>query len=952
MNCLSRPIHVGDHFTSLYRGVCTLPNSVRLAGAKLCLLNRPANHKFDRFAVIGIVIVLSVMDSLSAKVSHHVSFRRTNWPDRGSVHIYLSNDGEKQVRLSEIVVNDRLSFNVTESGFVASAELDEIMEDMSGIPPLGKRVPLILRDYLPQNAKPGDVLWYFAPAYNLAPGEISELVIKFSNSPKKPIRIRLCWSDQRVTEVAVDPTPAELWMSAITFEPTYDKLYAYVRNNNATPTKIAHVWVNGKQQAEDSVVFVNRTVPPGGTGMAAVSPRNQLLKGQWVYVLIETADGHGMFGSARALTGFPVYGRGGIIEVAPAGLSYDGVKLKGFGSIEAQRLDLAAERVIRNRCNPGYYAANEYFTFWASQGFIKWGATGLGELTDAARVHFQPSEVQYLGHYNNSDWHYVQAKARYLQQCFAPRPVFGQTVLGHAIMGAGWTSLLAPEEFRLRIYYMVSRAIKGVEYRGAGEQLLLKSTLQERQALATEIGTVNQELMSLRPYLRVADHVEGVAWTSEPLVECATLLAGDKGMVLVLLNHDRQQSWPQNEMFLKNTFFLEPVRSCFTVSVQLPEGLKVVRIVELRGNRRVSIPFRWTGSHIEFDVPSLYATRQYILLPDRKYSRRAPQSPEYPVRKRDGPRAVFLNKQQFLGTLSPSEEPCKAVFVCRNDGNELLKLEYMPQGDRGLSVSPERATVEPQERVSLTVLCTRESAGLLHKIVHFRTTDLDRPSVRLDIGADVRPQMNVSPTELALSKDKKPVGKILVSDNSNKRELKVLRVSSPERRLKIEMKERRQLLVSCPNDVYHKNEVRHYYEITIEPKFEEIEKRVETRVLIETNSGDLGFKSVIIPVAIDVSEDVIAISPPSLLFYTRGRSAIRTIHLTANGRAFDVISATAKHENVTLSVRKSNDKEEYEIVATWNRTEGKGIFKGEINITVVHRGRESVIIVPYSAVVR
>ena len=887
-----------------------------------------------------------------ADVSSHTFFRQTRWPDRGAIHVLLANNGKEVVSLRKIVVDDRLSFTVTNQGFRPYAELDELLADVPGIPSVPNRLPLIERDYLPQNVQPGDVLWYWAPTYTLEPGERTELVIEFSATPTAAVNLGLSWSDGSETRLTVDPQPANAYLSAIAFEPDLRKLYAYVRNNSGAAISVERALVNGQCPDDASTQFVNRIIEPGETGVVALKLIRPLSTGQWTCVQVEMSDGHNIFGTSRALTGFPVIQSGGrVIKPDPGCLSNDGVKLKSFGRIDARRLDICAEKVIANRCKPGYVSDDEYFTFWASQGFIKWAASGLAELTDAASLHLQPSEVRYLGRYSTKDFHYVQAKARYLRECFAPRPVFGHIEVGHASMSGGYVGLLTPEEFRLRCYYMVSRGIKGVLYRCGGGKLEDRCTAQERRALTEEIDVINEELERLRPYLRVAEFVEGVATCTEPQVEPATLLAGDKAIVLLLLNHDRQQSWPQNEMHLKDSFFLEPVRAGFTVSLSVPQGIEIKRIVEIAGDTQFRIPFRFEAGRLAFDVPSLRATRQYILQAENRDGAEALASPEYPVRERDGPKAVFMTKQAFLGVIIPSKEACKAEFRCRNSGNRPLTLEYAPQGDNSTSFAPHRIVVKPDGDVRLTASCLRASLGILHKVFHIRTNDTDRPRIQLHVGAEIRPEVVVAPVNLAISKTSKPTGRLLVSDNSIEG-LRLNRVWSADPRLDIKVKENRTVVANCPMAVYRRNDVRHYYEISVEPDYDQTEDNADASLHLETNSVHPEYARMTVPISIVVHTQAIIASPKSVVFYSNGTKAERRIRLSSRGRSFKVLSVTSEQKNISLSLRESTSQASYEVVATWEPSEEPGIYRGQIKATVVQDGRESVMTIPYSAVAR
>jgi len=472
--------------------------------------------------------------------------------------------------------------------------------------------------------------------------------------------------------------------------------------------------------------------------------------------------------------------------------------------------------------------------------------------------------------------------------------------------------------------------------------------MSEQRNLEKEINTLAKEFDRLRPYLRIAEAVEGLASCSAPLVEPATLLAGDKGMIVILLNHDRQQSWPQNEMFLKDSFFLEPVRWPFSVNVKLPKSLPIVEVLEISGNQCLSIPFKQIENLVTFDVPSLRATRQYILRSDKQPPHNKTDSPEYPISRHNGPKATFLEKQVFLGRVNPSPDGYQAVFFCRNDGNRLLHVEYVSDENTDVSLTPTQVVIKPKDTASLTAHCTADSNPTLHEVIHVKTNDLRRPLIRLDIGAEIVPDVEISPQTLTLdsTKGKMRGGSFVLSDKTGGG-LEIKKIWSLDPRLSFAYGEHYKIAANNAMDVYKRNEIMHWYKVKVEPNFNSIETSFETEVFIETNSQTPQYRKISIPTKLDITTHIIRVIPKSLFFYSKGDNVTKKVRFVSEDAAFEVISIATEHENLLTYAQGMGNKKRYEFFVTFKPTENKGKFQGEISIVINYKGREYSIQVPY-----
>lgn len=916
-------------------------------------MNRKSQRQRRALTHFAILVTMTAIAAprTHASVSSHAVFRQVRWPDRGSVHALLHNRGSVPVRLVKLSLNGQ-TFEPSASGFTVHAHLDELVDDLLGdaigIPHKRSEVrSLLAHEYLPRDTKPGEVLWYWAPTYALKPGDITELVIKFSNTPQERIDIQLLWSDGQETTLAVMPVPTQICLSALAFATSLDTVFAYVHNSSNTPVEADGVWLNGRKMEAERVKTIGFPVAEGSTGAVIMNTSEPLRQGDWCYMLLNTREGDFVFGSARALTGFPVLVlNSGVMNLNQTYSQPDGVSLKGFGDISDARLDVIAERITRNRAAPGFCSGSEYLSLLVSQPFIKYASAICGELVDCASLNLQPSGVRYLGPFNDADAHYVQAKARYLRECFAPRPVFGHIIIAHCYMATNCKGLLRPEELRLRCYYMLSRGIRGILYRDGPPELAQMCTKAEREALKDEMLTLGKEFSQLRPYARIAESAERLATCTEHLVEPAALLAGDRGLVLILLNHDRQQSWPKNEFCMQKSFFFEPVRRPFHVSVQVPQGLIITTVEELKGEERYRVPFAQSGGNIAFDVPGLHATRQYILAATETSCTSTLKSPEYPVRRQHGPKAAFPRKQVFLGRVAPSTEGYKAVFTCHNDGDAPLVIRYRSENSSWASMSPDHALIEPGKSATFTAVCAPVSS-VFHEVLRLDTNDPCCPSIRLDIGGEIVPEIRVSPASVAIYPGALGANIVVLDSTGGKR--RVVKATVTDKRLALAIKEKQYPVDYHPTDVYSARNLRHVYEICVTPDQRVFRGRWQADVVLDTDSRLSEYQRITVPVTI-MGSPVIEARPKSVFLFAGEEQVEQCVRLVPDVNNCVIAAVEADHSFISASVAGQEGNGPLTLNIRCQRNGTRGIIKGAVKITVRCEEAVETITVPYVVV--
>jgi len=643
-------------------------------------------------------------------------FRNSVYRDGGSIRIGLKNKSDRAQKVSSVFVNGKELHVVEEPN---RQEAQKTWQKNGG-------------KYIPSNTKSGDVMWHWLTRKEIPAGEMTELIIKFYRPPIKPMPIRISTNAGELN-LTIEPKIAKAGISSVLFSKDRTKVFVYVENRSHEAIELKNIWLDGVEKTR-KVRFIAPTITSGSRGCLVLALAKPIPKGRRIYLTVGTKSGLKTGCSIRAFSHFSVAEMWKGLIKSPAKFDWDGLNSsKQYTKYPYYKLDVVGYEIIANRSNPDYLKPDQLMYYWSNQGFIKTGVWAFGELVDGARLHLQPCETEYIGAYHSTDHHYVQAKMRFIRNAISPNPVFPQTEVAHALMCYNHQSFLLPKEMRLRVYYMMSRGAKGVLYRCTSGKL--KPTPEERKALEDEMATLSEELLILRPYLRIAEFVDGMAKTSEPLVEAASLMCGDKGLVILLLNHDRQQSWPKNEMYLGKSFWIEPKPDPITITANIPEPIKPKRVLEISGKNVFYIPFKYQNGKLVFSVDGIKTTRQYLVLSEgeRVSDDWLFALPAQNPKKTSGPDVQFNEKQYFWDTVSPNAK-ISHDFAVKNVGNAPLKLT-IKECPSGVNVHLPNKILAPGKSDAVGISCRpnpKESKG--HIVVWLGTNDSNEPKVRLELG--------------------------------------------------------------------------------------------------------------------------------------------------------------------------------------------------------------------------
>jgi hypothetical protein len=800
-------------------------------------------------------------------------------------------------------------------------------------------------NYFPPDVKEGDILWYYFIEPIVRPGRATELIIKFAKSPVKSVDVKIETDEGQILTTVIDPKPTPLSVSFIGFSDDFYKAYIYIRNKGNTDFSINTLGLNSEDINE---VRKGTLIVPHGTKVCLpIKLPIPIRQGKQLYITVGTKEGMRFGTSVRAFKSFPIISQSGPlsgVEFNDDGLDFKEI-VSNYGLVHDQ-FDIVGTRIITDLKDPKYLKHSQMSYYCCNQGLIKYGAPYFGELFDAYLLHTEPSGVDYLGRYNEKDFHYTQAKTRYIKECVEPNRLFAISETAHAY--ADFYKEMVPEEVRLRTYYNISRGAKGLFWRLG---YFGKYAEQSRKLIIQEVARINQELMLLRPLLKIGDNVEGMAETTEPLVEASTVLCGDVGIILILFNHDRSFAWPEYERINKKPFFIVPNMNPFIVTVKLPGGAKVKNLYEV-GGKWQKPEYTIKEEKLSFKIDGIDTTRQFVIdfgyglynldadrddiadivkvmnKPLWKVNKEFPVLPIiYPV---EGPDIQFIEKQYFFGTVDPRQKAIKHSFEFKNAGKSVLKIGNPGDAPSGLKVTIPANETESGESGKVDIEYALSGEDKVDIEFFIPTNDPNEPKIRLQIGGIVRKELSYYPEQLVFDQAKSQKTITVVDNRNGQLEITNVKVSSPEITYKVETTSK--TIIDSHADVFGGERLVKTYKITVGPNQVKLPDKKDQFVEIETNSSHYP----LLEIPIIIPENILVKISPDRFFFgfiKRGNNVSRKIVIQpVHKDKFDITEISSPWGFIVVDKIQLDKGQKYELTAALDAAAPVGAIQGNIKV--------------------
>ena len=209
--------------------------------------------------------------------------------DPGTVHLFLRNDGDKPVRVTQVAVNDvalPAEFLCPELKKLEELALPEFdgLGDTSGTAPTPAE-----SEWREVKVPSARFIWYQALPNPVPPGKVSDVMVKFATCAKRLIKIAAKTSDGQELSRVVQPQPSPFRMTFVGFSDAYDKLYVYLQNDSTKPLTIGRMWLDTTDVTAKSAI-PDPVTAPGAKTCVVITPDMTLSRGQYVAVKVESRE--------------------------------------------------------------------------------------------------------------------------------------------------------------------------------------------------------------------------------------------------------------------------------------------------------------------------------------------------------------------------------------------------------------------------------------------------------------------------------------------------------------------------------------------------------------------------------------------------------------------------------------------------------------------------------------
>jgi len=532
---------------------------------------------------LGLVLLLVVARLGLAEPLHveHEVVTRQAQADNGTAHVYVRNVSGQPVHVES----------------VALVEPD--------VPPAEWLADVAASDETGQSKEP--YLWARSLPNPIPPQGFADLAVKLTHVPRRKITLRIAGQDFETFEQTIERVNDSLNICSVGFPPEMDVVCAYIESRLDEPIILRRVFMNGNE-VTSRVRLPLETIPPRGKALVVISLAEPLAAGSAIFLRVlgePAAEGVTL---VRAFSVFPVTWLDGSVPKGmgstgrPSNIRQGSVSGEGLAGIENIMRCPAHAHGTRPEAAAKFIAAHEklmhdeptipgmiYVCRWEKE--INYFV--FAELGDVVRVMPFAGSASYQPDPLN---HRLQWLIALAVRAAGPRPVHAVVPIRFADSHQ-WERSITPDEVRALVYLSLSRGAKGLCY-GRHDSGL-------SQDAESELLKVTREVDGLRSYLVFA---EPMPWgrTNRPQVEAATLLAGDRAMVLLVINHSFGDF--DNGRVLQ-CVLEDNVRS----EIVLPAGMKVEAIRDVEDDQRVVV-WRQEDDRLFVETQGLRVVRPYLVI--------------------------------------------------------------------------------------------------------------------------------------------------------------------------------------------------------------------------------------------------------------------------------------------------------------------------------------------------
>jgi len=466
-----------------------------------------------------------------------------------------------------------------------------------------------LEDYSGRRA-----IWAYLWPNPVPPNSLAELRIQMAHRQARACKVTFVCEKEGALEAKVGPWGPPVRIASVGFSTLLDVIYLYVENSSGREETIDGFTLNGKPVQPKDSWCPERILAANKTLIAKIDVSGRFAWGDRVCVGVKTSSGVLVMDHVRVMAGAvlgmehggPVWDADPSEKRTEASLQ----RLRGLSDlsgiddrpiIELFACPMHQFRGHRRKCgqhilNKGHEVLAEAPRALNSVHLCRVrldeASFLFGQIADVVKInpYFWPDKF-----HDSPREHSSQRYVRLVGLGASPRPVVTCMMAG-SVDGKRPTT---PEEVWLMFCYMLSRGAKGFLYRTRPDRI----EGEFGEAIRRTCSHINGTVRLLREMIGIY-HPWHRGECAEGRVEVNGLLAGDRGMVIVLLN--RQLNIPGHQ---PGPFKRDALKSV-TAQARLPTWAHVRSLVAIdRGQRGESIPFSQRRGLISFKVDALETGR-------------------------------------------------------------------------------------------------------------------------------------------------------------------------------------------------------------------------------------------------------------------------------------------------------------------------------------------------------
>lgn len=496
------------------------------------------------------------------------------------------------------------------------------------------------------------IIYQWVEPESVTAGAWTECIVRLRSLPAADVKLTFQADQQKPFDVMVPVKARRVRMEGITFSPTIDRMYVYLRGLDSQAVPDASVVLDGKPVKEG----FRRVEGPGGSGLALLEVP---LSPAWPvgsYHLVEVGQGDdrlvqpirawdhyfaiGLFGTLTKESaveakahGINTYVTHELLDVLDdLGMSYIQVGSPGVGRIHTPQQ--SGRLYYYNMDEPDGHDALKFKNLPL---FDRLGVHAMSAVIPIIRQQraadpVTPNLVLLNNTYKPANWYvygqlgdltatdpYVPLSAEQLERVPCSLAVARDGCAPHPLVAVIWATANdghrwskrppTPQEERMMAFYAMGSGIAGLAYfadigiKAEGGTFL---ALSDNKPLWEEVGRINKDIAALAPYLAIGCPVPNPPKHEQ--VWMRSLLCGPDAMVVVVVNKGHEIGFNTVSHFPFH-FPAEDV----VVTIDLPDHLQNCRVREVKDGQLVPVQARPKDGKLELKLGEVDTARALVV---------------------------------------------------------------------------------------------------------------------------------------------------------------------------------------------------------------------------------------------------------------------------------------------------------------------------------------------------